>query len=341
MQALAKIFVIFFILLPTTSAFGQDIHYSQYFNNPLILNPAETGNFEGDWRGIANYRNQWSSLGIPFKTLSASYDQQLYYKKYHFSPGISVLTDNSGNSLLKINMIYASCAYHQVINKNSLSFGIQLGLVLKNIDFGKLTFPDEFDISTPDNLFNPETKPTSVIGNDNVTFLDVNIGAAWKRKINRYEPEVGISFFHLNNPKESFFDDKEARRPIRSTLYAAVKTELSPTIYVKPGILLFSLRGSSDMMMGSQIGYKVPGNSFNVSEAYGGIYLRNGIFREADAMMVLLGAQVHSLNINISYDINVSSLSSYTNHRGAIEISLIFRSISTVIKTFTIPCERI
>ncbi|MCI5059058.1 MAG: hypothetical protein MRY83_23295, partial [Flavobacteriales bacterium] len=28
---------------------AQDIHFSQFNNSPLSLNPAETGNFKGDW----------------------------------------------------------------------------------------------------------------------------------------------------------------------------------------------------------------------------------------------------------------------------------------------------
>lgn len=337
---MAKILVVFLLLLITNIAIGQDIHYSQYFNCPLNLNPAETGIFEGDWRGIVNYRNQWSSLGIPYKTISASYDQQLNIQNQHFSPGLFVMQDNSDLGVLLVSMVYASLAYHPVFNKNYISFGIQIGMVFKNLDYSKLTFPDQFDVNNPDALFNPAL-PTTAVGKDNVSYPDINVGVAWKRKIKNYEPEIGLAFFHLNQPNESFYDATQSKLPIRKTFYASVKTNLNQNTYIKPGILLFSISGSNDMMIGSQFGSSIQGNSFNVSDAYGGIYLRNGILNNADAIMLMVGAQVHSLNISISYDINVSSLSSYTNHQGAFEISLIYKSISTIIKTFTIPCERI
>jgi hypothetical protein len=58
-------------------------------------------------------------------------------------------------------------------------------------------------------------------------------------------------------------------------------------------------------------------------------------------MIALFGVQVSNLDVNISYDFNISPLKTYTNNRGAFEISFIFKSLSTILKTFTIPCERI
>lgn len=336
---MAKILAVFTILITTLPALGQDVHYSQYFNCPLSLNPAETGNFEGDWRGIANYRNQWSALGIPYNTLAASYDQQLTIKNVHLSPGFYVISDNSDNAVLLVNSVYASLGYHNVFDNNYLSAGIQIGAVFKRLDYSKLSFPDQFE-ENPEAVYNP-VLPTTAIGKDNVTYLDFNAGVSWKRRFKNYEPEVGLAFFHLNGPNGSFFDQTTARVPVRKTIYASLKTDINPNVYIKPGIMLFAVSGFNDMMIGSQIGWTMQGNSLNVSEATSGIYLRNGILNNTDAIMVMFGAQIHNLNITISYDINISPLSSYTNGQGAFEISLIYRNISSIIKTFTIPCERI
>ncbi len=339
MQTPAKILVIFILLLTTLSVNGQDIHYSQYFNCPLSLNPAETGNFEGDWRGIANYRNQWNSLGIPYNTLAASYDQQLNINKMNFSPGFYVISDNSDNAILLVNSVYASLSYHQAYKMNYFSLGIQLGAVFKRLDFSKLTFANQFE-ENPEANFNPAIPPTD-LGKDNVTYLDFNIGAEWTRKIKNFEPEVGISFFHLNQPNESFYYQSIAHVPVRKTFYAALKTELNQSTYIKPGIMLFSIGGSNDMMIGSQIGWTIQDNTLNVSEVSGGVYYRNGIVNSTDAIMAMIGTQIHNLNISVSYDINISPANSFTNRQGAFEISLIYKNISSIIKTFTIPNERI
>ncbi|HET7000972.1 MAG TPA: type IX secretion system membrane protein PorP/SprF, partial [Puia sp.] len=42
---------------------AQDLHFSQWFNEPLLTNPANTGFIpDADYRLGANYRNQWSSV---------------------------------------------------------------------------------------------------------------------------------------------------------------------------------------------------------------------------------------------------------------------------------------
>ena len=50
---------------------AQDLHFSQYFNAPILVNPANTGfNPDNDYRIGGNYRNQWSAVGSPYKTMS-------------------------------------------------------------------------------------------------------------------------------------------------------------------------------------------------------------------------------------------------------------------------------
>ena len=58
---------------------AQDPGYSQFFANPLHLNPALAGTSELS-RTVINYRNQWPAKGNSFTTYSLSYDQLL--KKY-------------------------------------------------------------------------------------------------------------------------------------------------------------------------------------------------------------------------------------------------------------------
>jgi len=61
------------------TAFSQDLHFSQFFNSPLLTNPANTGFIpEGDYRLGVNYRNQWASISaFPYKTMSAFGDVQV------------------------------------------------------------------------------------------------------------------------------------------------------------------------------------------------------------------------------------------------------------------------
>ena len=55
---------------------GQDPHFSQYYANPLYLNPAMAGT-QVCPRLIFNYRNQWPSISGTYVTYNASYDQHI------------------------------------------------------------------------------------------------------------------------------------------------------------------------------------------------------------------------------------------------------------------------
>ena len=154
-------FVFAFIMLTVANnAKAQDLHFSQYFNAPLLTNPANTG-FEpdADWRAGINYRNQWGGvLNYPYKTMSAWGDAQIFNKRFEnawMGVGGVILKDVAGSGNLSSTRVYGSLAYHQLIGYNSLlSGGFGIGAVNKRIDITKLTFNDQwngkfFDVAIP------------------------------------------------------------------------------------------------------------------------------------------------------------------------------------------------
>src|SRR5256885_816513 len=59
--------------LPVLPLKAQDIHFSQFFEAPLLRNPSLAGLFEGDFRTQAVYRDQWNSI-TPNSYRSASFN---------------------------------------------------------------------------------------------------------------------------------------------------------------------------------------------------------------------------------------------------------------------------
>ena len=56
---------------------GQDIHFSQIFETPLLRNPALAGLFSGDIRVQTVYRSQWNSVSNAYSTTSANLEYKL------------------------------------------------------------------------------------------------------------------------------------------------------------------------------------------------------------------------------------------------------------------------
>ena len=67
-----------FILNPL---FAQDIHFTQYYNSPLNVSPALTGVFQQDMRIALNWRNQWRSVPVDYRTYSAAFDTKFMEDK--------------------------------------------------------------------------------------------------------------------------------------------------------------------------------------------------------------------------------------------------------------------
>lgn len=62
---------IFFAIVTTLQA--QDLQFTQFYANPLYLNPAFAGSVRCP-RICMNYRNQWPNLSGTYVSYSASYD---------------------------------------------------------------------------------------------------------------------------------------------------------------------------------------------------------------------------------------------------------------------------
>lgn len=327
----------FFFLF--SSSFSQDIHFSQFYASPLTLNPANTGNYVGDWRFANIFRRQWNQIvkKKPFQTIAASYDQQFYVFNEQISAGFVIISDKSGFYNLSVSKLYLSGAYHKTIRGNNLHFGFQGGYVTKGFDNKGISYPEQWDMSV--GQFNPElayTGPTS----EKKSYIDVNAGAIWGRKFGKFEPEAGIAMYHLNAPKESLIDNDNGRLPLRQVFHFGGKIHFTPKIFLMPNILIMTHKKAKDFLEGANLAYRLPKNPVKIQYLYGGLQFRNGIKRNNDAAIAIIGAQFRRMNVGLSYDVNISDLKAATNNKGGFEVSLIYIGPSTLLQNISIPCDR-
>ena len=116
-----KLVIVLFSCCFTTSLFGQGLHFSQYYNAPMLINPANTGLIEDyDWRAGVNYRNQGATIPIPYNTSSVFADAALLndfaQKKVlllradwtRYDPAITKALNELGRNGLPVYAWYAS-----------------------------------------------------------------------------------------------------------------------------------------------------------------------------------------------------------------------------------------
>ena len=317
-----KFFITNLILCATFIVRSQDLHFSQFFNNPLLTNPANTGFIpDADYRLGASYRNQYSNImSVPYKTFSIYGDAQVFRNKIEtgwLGLGGVVLRDVAGSGSLTSTKIYGSIAYHQMLGLSSLlTAGFNVGWANKRIDQSKLTFPDQFD-----GKFFDATLPTSVqIVNDNINYFDMQAGINYA-----YFPtenafiNAGYSIHHINQPKETFFaDDGNGvnRVAMRHIAFLNGIFKVHPDVIINPNIYYTNQATSSELVLGLNGAYNLSGDG--EKQLIGGLYYRYG-----DAVIPMIGLEINNIRFTFSYDVTMSSLKNFNHSLGAAEFNIL------------------
>ncbi|MBI2729976.1 MAG: PorP/SprF family type IX secretion system membrane protein [Sphingobacteriales bacterium] len=303
-----------------TTVNGQDIHFSQFMNSPLLTNPANTGFIpDADYRLGANYRNQWASIPVPYKTYSVFGDAQLFRNKFEtgwMGIGALLLRDVAGSGNLTSTKGYVSIAYHQELGLSSLlSAGFNVGFANKKVDPASLHFGDQY-------VWNGKFFEASVPTADNfsastATYLDLQAGINYayfptdKAYIN-----AGFSVLHINTPKETFFVNSDNQIPRRYTAFLNGSFKMSENVILNPNAYASFQAKSREIVAGANAHYNLSGDG--EKQLIGGLYYRVG-----DAAIAMAGFQLKTTQITFTYDATVSSLRSYNGSRGAAELSII------------------
>ncbi len=302
---------------------AQDLHFSQYFNTPLLVNPANTGfTPDVDWRAGVNYRNQYSSLTTnPYKTMSAWGDAQLFNNRFDngwMGIGGAVMKDVAGAGNLSSTRAYGAVAYHQMVGMASLlSIGFNVGYISKKVDFSKLTFDNQwndfgqfFDVTIPSG---------ENFAYSQVAYFDLQAGLNYAYFPNdQTYLNAGMSISHLNRPRESFFSSQtiNSKLDVRYTAFLNAAYKLNDQWIVNPNAYVSKMGNVYEVVGGINANYNLSGDGS--LQAIGGLY-----YRYQDAAIPMVGFQVNDFKITASYDATTSSLGSYNNRYGAYEISLI------------------
>lgn len=316
------IYIFIFFCLITKNSYSQDIHFSQYYNSPFLINPALTGEFNGQVRGILNYRNQWSSItNNSYKTYAVYSDGSFLKEK--FSAGLSLFKDFAGDANMGITQASIALASKvQLDKKNFLRMGI-LGTWSQNsIDLSKLTWNSQFDGTS----INKNINSGEHNNQESFKYFDVSTGIIWVSQFrNNTFFNAGISAFHASKPKYNYLSSVE-NLGVRWCGHADVSFQAFENyITLNPSLLVMVQNQFKEITFGSLIKFDLEKKSSyeitsKVSDMSFGLYYRN---RDAIIVCTQFGYK-NLFKTGISYDINLSKLSVASHARGGLEFSLIY-----------------
>lgn len=305
------------IALLNNSGFSQDPEFTQFYANPLYLNPAFAGTHNCP-RVNLNYRNQWPSLSGSFVTQSFSYDQNV--RSLSGGVGLLITNDIAAKTLSTLN---ASAIYSyqlKVSRQFSVRVGFQATFFQKKLDWSKLTFGDQID-SRRGFVYTTNDVPRG----GSKTGVDFSAGIMGFSK-NFY---FGFAAHHVTEPDESLVQG-ESPLPLKLTGHAGAIISLSESKYstndakISPNIL-FRQQGSFQQL---NLGLYITRGPL-----WGGVWYRNG-----DAFIALVGLQSDMFKIGYSYDVTTSRLTLASGGSHEISLGLNFTCKPPRKKYRTISC---
>ncbi len=298
-------------LLPKISV-GQDAGFSQFYSNPLYLNPALAGS-DDCARLMFNYRNQWPAFDNNFTTFSASADR--YFKPLSGGLGIMALSDNIGKGIMNTTRLSAIYSVHiRLSSEMNLNAGFEATFHQQKLKYEELIFRDMIDPATGD--INTGSSAEVPVDNSTVSVPDFSSGLVLGIREKYF---IGIAAHHLTQPALDFYaNSKENLLYRKYTFHAGAKFDLGGGGYnprdnnfiLSPNILYQYQQTAQQLNVGVYLERK---------PLVAGIWYRYNI-QNSDGIILLLGLSHKRIRIGYSYDVTLSKLQGTTG--GAHEISL-------------------
>ena len=307
--------LVLFMQLPFGSR-AQDIHFSQFFEAPLLRNPSMAGIFTGDIRVQAVYRDQWNSVTQAYKTasLNAEYKMPVGKADDFLTIGIQTLHDRAGTVSWVSTHILPALNYHKSlsVDRNSyLSLGFMGGPVQRRFDRSKMTTNSMYDgLGDGETFVEPK-----------LSYIDVAVGMSYNTQLNENSENnmfLGFAYHHLNKPNNSFYRDASAQVEPKWVASAGVRFSVTPASYI-------TLQGDHsrqakfvETIAGALYGIKIgPQLDHPLYTLHGGAFLRWN-----DALIPVIKVDYSPFSVSFSYDVNISKLKTSSLGRGGFELGI-------------------
>jgi type IX secretion system PorP/SprF family membrane protein len=320
------------VIMISKIALAQDIHFSQFYASPVLLNPATAGAGSHDLRVTANYRNQWQNVISPFKTIGLAFDSKFRHISKngfnYFSYGFTMYTDKAGLSRSATNQFAAVLAYHLYLSRNSiLSFGVNGGIFQKSINTTGLKWDAQYTGKNYD-----ASLPTQENSNYQ-SLVKFDLGAGLFYRHNESSDgipfQIGASINHITKPSISYYSSDPSLK-FKYTVTGNTSIKLNSGFYVVPAVLIAKQGSHNEILGGANVrivssDHGIDKNSLSLHRAVSTAFQIGSFYRYKDALVFVASVEYdHHITLGLSYDVNVSKLKNASRWRGAYELCLTY-----------------
>lgn len=310
-------------------AHGQDINFSQFYELPLLRNPALAGVYRGDVRVTAAFRNQWNSVTVPYKTQALGTEMKFGVSANSndfISLGLQITNDVAGDSRMGKTQILPMLAFHKSVSSERdayLTLGFLGGGVQERFDPTQLKFDDQFV-----NGAYSSTNPTrQTFTNTNVLYWDAAVGMKYSDVMaNDIRYYIGGAYFHFTEPKVAFSQANDIRLNKKVVLNAGLSAPTSDFDRVIFYLDYFAQGGSNQAQGGMLFHHDLvqEDEDFSTALSIGAFYRVN------DAVVPVVKLDYYNWAFGLTYDMNISKLSAASKARGGFELTLSYSNFLNI-----------
>lgn len=321
LKDMAKLGMMNLLLFFALGSLAQDIHFSQFNFSPINQNPANTNLFDGDYRFVANYKNQWPSVPVRFNTFSASAEMNFKTLANGDRIGGALLFyfDRAGDSKFQALNVAVSPSYIKTLGakkNHALSVGVQLGFVNRSISYDQLYFDNQWN----GDVYNPNIPVDETFLRNRFGFFDLGAGIAYKwTKTERTSLTIGFGATHLTQPSQTFFNSTSVKLNPRYSAHVRAQIKVAKRLDILPEFMFQRQDVKQEFLYGAHLKYYLPVKIPHTVALNLGAYARS-----AEATWLLAGVDFDQWQVNMSYDINVSKLTAASRYNGGFEMSVIY-----------------
>ncbi len=291
-------------------AFCQDATFSQYYANPIYLNPAFAGS-EKCPRLALSYRNQFPEISQAFQTYSVSYDQ--FFDVIDGGVGIRLANDRQASGL--INTFEASVCYSHLFlikKKYSIRASLEVSYRQKTLDWNNLVFPDMIDIFGE--IIGATGEPQQDLNHQYIDFAAGVVFASPKFF-------AGVAAHHLTEPYAITKNDTHDRLHRKYTFHAGANIRVARQTFLRTPLILSPNIIFEQQQTFQQLSY---GTYVTKKPLVVGVWFRHDLKMNPDAMIFLIGTYYRNFKFGYSYDLIMTPLRSATLGTHEITFGMIF-----------------
>jgi type IX secretion system PorP/SprF family membrane protein len=295
---------------------AQDIHFSQFFEAPLLRNPSLAGIYTGDIRVQAVYRDQWNSVTNAYKTgsLNGEYKMPVGKGEDFLTLGLQLLFDRAGTVGFTSTHALPALNFHKSLSqsRNSyLSAGFMGGMVQRRLDRAKMTTNSQYE-----GLGDGEP-----LLNNQFTYFDGAAGMSFNTQLNANENNnlfVGVAYHHFTKPMASFYRDPTIERFPKVVASAGIKFSVTEASYLTIQGDYSTQKDFKETIAGALYGIKL-GDDLEkpLYTLHGGAFMRWN-----DAVIPVVKVDYNPFSFSLSYDVNISKLKTSSLGRGGFELGV-------------------